>query len=80
MGEVLPPRRGLVSVQPIAAEEGGGLLIICDCGGLIQLVIEDVGAIIEPREIAVTCDGCQTSHWITITPQGKAWREGKQRG
>ena len=40
----------------------------CDCGHLTSIVLEDVGAVPNGTiEVAYTCDGCTTPHWLTFT-------------
>jgi hypothetical protein len=43
------------------------LTLLCDCGTVTEVVVAGVqeihGAV---QEFAYTCDGCQTSHWITV--------------
>lgn len=68
----LPPARSLVSVQPVPPEQGGGVLIGCDCGTSTHLVVEGVSHLTEPTEAAFTCSGCQSAHWFTVAPLGEA--------
>jgi hypothetical protein len=49
-------------------EQGGGVLIDCDCGTSTQLIIEGIELLTETREGAVTCDGCQSVRWFTVGP------------
>ena len=60
--------RSLLWVKPIPPEQGGGIEIACDCGGLKQLIIEGAEELTDRREMAFTCDGCQTVSWFTIGP------------
>ena len=63
------PGRGIVFANPVPKEQGGGMLIGCDCGTSTQLVIEwDHTHPVPAQEIAFTCDGCQSTHWLTIGP------------
>ena len=61
------PGRSLIfsSVAP-----DGALVLGCDCGLTthVQIVIEDGGELRHAREVAVTCDGCCTVRWITVSP------------
>lgn len=68
----LPPPRSLVSVQPVPPEQGGGVLIGCDCGTSTHLVIEGVSNLTETVERAFTCSGCQSAHWFTVGPLAEA--------
>lgn len=70
MSDHLPPPRSLLYVRPVPAEQGGGVEIACDCGTITQLIIEDAGQLTEPREAALTCEGCQSVHWFTVGPAG----------
>ena len=71
MPEFLPPPRSLISVRAATPEEGGGVLIGCDCATTTQLIIEDADKLTEPREMAFTCDGCHSVHWFTLSPPGQ---------
>ena len=62
------PGRSLLFVKAVPAEEGGGLLIGCDCGTTTHLHIEADGTLAETCEIAVTCDGCHSVNWFTVGP------------
>ena len=72
MAEFLPPPRSLLFVRPAPAQEGGGLLIGCDCGTTTQLVIDGAEHLTEKREMAFTCDGCHSTCWFTIGPAAGA--------
>lgn len=63
-----PPPRSIESVTPVAPEEGGGYLILCDCATTTHLIIEDVEQLTQPAEMSFCCDGCQSVHWFTVTP------------
>jgi len=67
MPEPEPPRRGLICANPVPAENGGGMLLVCDCGTATHLVIDWEPGAAGKHEIAVTCDGCGTPHWVTVT-------------
>lgn len=59
-----------------------GFGMACGCGGphiFLTIVLADrEGERLEPgadvkvahQEFAVTCDTCQTTHWVTVTPDG----------
>jgi hypothetical protein len=40
----------------------------CDCGQVTDLVMEgaDTARSVFEFEVAYTCDGCMTSHWLTF--------------
>jgi len=63
-----PPPRSLLYVRPVPAEQGGGLLIGCDCATETHLVIDGLDQLTECREMAFTCDGCQSVTWFTVGP------------
>jgi hypothetical protein len=71
VAETLPPPRGIISVRPVPDEQGGGVLIGCDCGTTTHLVIDAAG-LTEAREAAFTCDGCMSVSWFTVTPPADA--------
>ena len=71
---IIPPPRSLIFVKPATAEEGGGILIGCDCATTTQLIIEGADELTETREMAFTCDGCHSVHWFTIGPQADVER------
>lgn len=44
----------------------------CDCGSITEMVFEDVTkARSGTHELAFTCDGCLSSHWVTFTIQDR---------
>lgn len=52
-------------INATVAVNGDGepvITCVCDCGEVTEVVI--VGPL-AAGEFAYTCDGCQTSHWIT---------------
>jgi hypothetical protein len=71
---ILPPPRGLLGVQPIPPEEGGGLLVICDCATSTQWVIEGIEHLTGPVELPFTCEGCMSVTWFMIGPPAEAAR------
>lgn len=71
MSDYLPPPRSILSVEAALPEEGGGLLIACDCGTTTQLVIDGAENLTERQELAFTCDGCQSVTWFTVGPVGE---------
>lgn len=62
--DFVPPPRSLVSVQPLPPDQGGGVLAVCDCGTSTHLVLNGLEHLTETREMAFTCDGCQSVHWF----------------
>ena len=63
-----PPPRSLLYARWATTEDGPAIEIGCDCATTTLYVIEDAEHITEVREIAVTCDGCQSVRWITVGP------------
>lgn len=57
----------LLFAEPAMAEEGGGVFLGCGCGRTTHLIL--AGDITGPVESAVTCRGCGTVHWFTVTPR-----------
>lgn len=79
MSAPLPPPRSLLYVKPIVTEAGAGLELACDCGIVTQLIIADTGQLaelLEVYEFAVTCDGCTSVHWFTISPPQEVTTDG----
>jgi hypothetical protein len=70
--EVLPPPRSLLGIEVIPPEQGGGLLVTCDCATSTQWVIEGLERLTEAQEIPFTCDGCYSTTWFTVSPPGEA--------
>jgi hypothetical protein len=68
MAETLPPPRGIISLRAVPDEQGGGVLIGCDCGTTTHLIIDFDSGLTEPREAAFTCDGCTSVTWFMVTP------------
>jgi hypothetical protein len=58
------PARGLISAR---VEPPGTLVLGCDCGTTTRLVVQDAETLTEIQEIAVTCEGCCTVRWITVS-------------
>jgi hypothetical protein len=63
-----PPPRSIIHVEMVPDEQGGGVLIGCDCATTTHLIIEDADKLTEDREMAFTCDGCHSVHWFTVGP------------
>lgn len=64
-----PPPRSIIGVEWVPGEQGGGVLVGCDCGTTTHLMVDDdMGGLAEPREAAFTCGGCQSVHWFTVYP------------
>lgn len=68
--------RGTEAVWP----SEGGFTLMCDCGTITQVVVQlgepaaaapDGPPRIAHQELAVTCDGCGSAHWLTLTPSGE---------
>jgi hypothetical protein len=59
---------GVRSLELIEVRGVGGntvLVCLCDCGTVTN--VELVGTIVQTQEIAYTCEGCLSSHWMTIS-------------
>ena len=78
MGEM---RRGADLLDMVFDADGQPVASIgCDCGTVTDITLEGVDQIQRQdgwgtREFAYTCDGCQTSHWLTLAigkPEGGA--------
>ena len=69
---ITPPPRSLLGVEPIPAEQGGGLLVTCDCGTSAQWVTEGLEHLTGPQELPFTCDGCASVTWFVVGPTGSA--------
>lgn len=54
--------RGVAGVD-ITAD---GFVLLCDCGTATNVVLDADGTIQDGHELAVTCDGCQSVHWLTL--------------
>jgi hypothetical protein len=63
MPEFSFPSRGTASVE---VTPDGGIVVICDCGTATQLVLQVDGSVQDGHELAVTCGGCQSPHWLTL--------------
>lgn len=66
--DYVPPPRSLLWAKPVPTEHGPGIELGCDCGHVMVLVITDADQVTEPQEIAATCDGCNSTRWITVGP------------
>ena len=66
-----PPPRGIVDIRLAAPENGGGILIGCDCGTTTQLVIEDIEHLATPQDMSFCCHGCQSVHWFVASPAAR---------
>ncbi len=64
--------RSLVSASVVRITSLGPVFqCLCDCGTVTDVTLADlqyanIGAGV--LEVAFTCDGCETSHWLTLTP------------
>ena len=68
----LPPR-SILYVRPCAGECGDAdcqaVIIGCDCATTTHLTVDIIGQLATAQEAAFTCDGCQSVHWFTMTPE-----------
>lgn len=76
--DYIPPPRSLLWANPVSTEHGPGIELGCDCGTNTILIIDGADQITQPREIAATCDGCNSTRWITAGPVDQL--EQKERG
>ncbi len=61
--------RSLIAIEAVPPEQGGGVLLACDCGTATHLVV-DTPSGPGKYELAVTCGGCSTPSWLTVTVAG----------
>lgn len=65
----VPPPRSLLWVKPAAVPSGNPALeVACDCAA-VTVYEFDVAGMLERAEIPISCGGCQSVHWVTITPR-----------
>lgn len=82
MGDILPMRRGVDLLDMVFDEHRQPVAHLgCDCGTLTEITLEGVGAIrkvdgVAAREFAYTCDGCGTTHWLTLAVMAPEARDG----
>ena len=69
--DYIPPPRSLLWATPVHTEDGPGIELGCDCGTITILVIDDADQLAQIQEVAVTCDGCNSTRWITVGPAGE---------
>lgn len=70
-----PVRRGAVLIDARLDEEGRpAVTFACDCSVVTVLVLEVDGAANGSHELAFTCAGCLSSHWVTFTLRGEVPR------
>lgn len=65
--------RSLVNVEPVIDADGNlTFRCVCDCATVTNVIvargITATSVLTQAVEFAYTCDGCQTSHWLTLTP------------
>lgn len=51
------------SIEWMRPAPEGGIEVLCDCATITVLQFE--GTFTDGQEIAFTCDGCHTVHWLT---------------
>ena len=66
------PGRSVEAVEFLEPCQPGEIraLLTCDCGTITDLTVRLEGASIGVGEGAVTCDGCGTIFWFTVTTAG----------
>lgn len=62
-----PPPRSLPYAKPGTPEEGGGIIIGCDCGTTTHLIIDGAEQLTAQVEMSFTC-ACLSVHWFTAGP------------
>jgi hypothetical protein len=72
--DYIPPPRSLLWANPVETEQGPGIELGCDCGTVTIVVIDGADQITHPQEVAATCDGCNSTRWITVGPIGELER------
>jgi hypothetical protein len=72
-----PPPRSLLWAKPYSGEGGQGIELGCDCATVTVYIIEDADRITECRDVAFTCDGCDSVRWITIGPADQMKQEAR---
>lgn len=61
-------RRGAHLLGAVLDDEGRPVVsVCCDCATQTDLVVDAKTAPNGTYEMAFTCDGCRTSHWMTFT-------------
>jgi hypothetical protein len=73
--DYIPPARSLLWANPVDTDDGPGIELGCDCGRSTVYIIADADQVTEPREVAFTCDGCNSVRWITVGPVGQLEQE-----
>lgn len=59
------PGRGLLYARPAQTPDGPGIELGCDCGTVTAVYLDPETP---AMDIAVTCEGCGTSHWLAVLP------------
>jgi hypothetical protein len=70
-----PPPRSLLWARPYSGEDGRGIELGCDCATVTVYILEGLDQLTEVREIAFTCDGCDSVRWVTIGPADQLKQE-----
>ncbi len=68
----VPPGRSLLWVRAVPGSQGGGAELGCDCGTVARLVLDGIEQLTDAGQAAVTCDGCHSVRWFTVTPRQEA--------
>ena len=66
--DYVPPPRSLLWAEPYSGEDGEGIELGCDCGTNTILISDGADQITRPQDSAATCDGCNSTRWITVGP------------
>lgn len=63
-----PIERSAHLFSVVLDEDGNPVATIgCDCSAVTELVLAGaVGARVGTQEVAFTCDGCMSSHWLKL--------------
>ena len=73
--DYIPRPRSLLQANPVSTEQGPGIELGCDCDTITILIIDGADQITRPQEVAVTCDGCNSTRWIMVGPTDQLEQE-----
>lgn len=65
---IIQMRRGAYVIGAVVDEDGCPVVTVCcDCAAVTDLVLADANTTPNGTyEVAFTCDGCVSSHWVTF--------------